>query len=213
MFACFYISIYLVHAWVHVMWFFPCDAYYHSDDEANLYSSDDHSNQDVLKLLSTGHHVQFTEVSSLTLHTGEPQITPKQQDQNALTPYAYNPSLVHPIFYLLQYMTCACLWFILARCQAIFNLTGSMQTKAAVDFSTGHCSAHTDSAHYIHRIYRMNQTRFVILITVNIVSICVYWCVICLCTCVCLPGHCPRYLTSIWDCFKQDASLIWHGLL
>lgn len=80
MFACFYITIYLVHACVHVI--LPCDAYYDSDDDADLYSSDDRSNQDVLKLLSIGHHIHFTEVSLLTLHTREPHITPKQQDHH-----------------------------------------------------------------------------------------------------------------------------------
>ncbi len=150
MFACFYNSIYLAHACVQVMWFLPCDTYYDRDDDADLYSSDDHSNQDVLKLLPIGHHVQFTEVSLLTLHTGEPHITPKQQDHHwpkHINSICLNPSAVHPVYYLLQYMTCACLWVILAHCQAIFNLTTSMHTKAAVDFSTGHCSAPTDSAH------------------------------------------------------------------
>jgi len=46
--------------------------------------------------------------------------------------------------------------------------------------------------------------------------ICLYMCLLIvwfMCLCVCLPGHCPRCLTLIWACFKQEASLTWHGLL
>lgn len=48
----------------------PCDAHHHGNNDGDLHGADDGGNKDVVKLLSTGNHVEDVEVLRLfTLRT------------------------------------------------------------------------------------------------------------------------------------------------